>query len=416
MAFSTSHTIDARQHCLLANGNYSVMLDASGSGFSRWHDLAVTRWREDPTGNPWGCYLLLRDEESGAVWAATQQPFGTRTPDDTVDFAPGRASFSRRHHSVHSVLKVAVAADADIELRQLTVSNHGDHTRTLSLTSYEELVLGPIGADNAHPAFSKMFVQTAWDATHALLLATRRRRDDSEAQVWAAHALQVLGRPIDDGCGFETDRARWLGRGRTLRNAQALLPGAKLGSSVGCVLDPIFSLRQHFTLAPRDSVTLLLWTRVADSRDGALALTTQLADGDAAAQLFAAAAQQALDTQRHAGIDAALATRCAHWLRALVSTDATQRAPAAALPAGHGGAPTLWAAGISGDRPIALWCLRDSTELDQVRDLLRAQHYWQQQHFAVDVVLLNRATGTAAETLHAALAPLLDAQHTRLTQ
>jgi cyclic beta-1,2-glucan synthetase len=167
MAFSTSHTIDAQQHCLLGNGSYSVMLDASGSGFSRWRDLAVTRWREDPTGNAWGSYLLLRDEESGTVWAATQQPFGTRTPDDTVDFAPGCAGFSRRHHSVHSVLKVAVAADADIELRQLTVSNHGDHTRTLSLTTYAEPVLGPIGADNAHPAFTKMFVQNAWDATHA---------------------------------------------------------------------------------------------------------------------------------------------------------------------------------------------------------------------------------------------------------
>ncbi len=416
MAFSTPHPVDAPQHGLLSNGNYSVLLDANGSGYSHWGDLAVTRWREDPTSDPWGCYLVLRDEESSAVWGATSQPFGTHTPDDAVDFTPGRVSFSRRHHSVHSVLEIAVAADTDVELRRLTVSNHGDHTRTLSLTTYAELVLGPIGADNAHPAFSKMFVQTEWDATHALLLATRRRRDNSETHIWAAHALQVLGRPVNGDCSYETDRARWLGRGRTLRDAQALLPGSRLSNTVGCVLDPIFSLRQHFTLAPRESVTLLLWTRVADSRDGALALAAQLANGDAAAQLFDGAMTYARDTQQHAGIDAALATRCGHWLRALVSSDATQRAPTADLTRGHGGAPTLWAAGISGDRPIILVCLRDGSALTHVQDLLRAQHHWQQQHFAVDVVLLNRAKGAAADAVDAALAPLLDAQHALLTQ
>ncbi len=415
MASVASHTTDPQQHGLLSNGDYRVMLDASGSGFSRWRELAVTRWREDPTTNPWGCYLLLRDEESGTVWAASQQPLGTRTPDDAVDFAPGRARYTRRHHSVHSVLDIAVAADADIELRQLTVSNHGDHKRTLSLTSYAELVLGPIGADNAHPAFSKMFVQTEWDATHALLLATRRRRDDHTAQVWAAQALQVQGRPIDDGCTYETDRARWLGRGRTLRDAQALLPGGTLSNTVGCVLDPVFSLRQHFTLAPRESVTLLLWTRVADTRAGALALAGQLADGNAAAQLFAAATQRATDAQQRLGIDAALAARCVHWMSALISSDATQRAPAADLARGHGGAPTLWAAGISGDRPIVLLRLRDADAVPQVHDLLLAQRYWQGQHFAVDVVLLNAATGSAADTLHTALTPVLDAQHTLLT-
>ncbi|HVC17363.1 MAG TPA: glycosyl transferase family 36, partial [Rhodanobacter sp.] len=160
---------------LLSNGRYTAILSTSGSGFSRWHGMAVTRWREDPTGDPWGSFLLLRDEADGAVWSVTQQPLGKPRPDDATSFSPGRASFSGRHHSLHSVLDIAVAHDADIELRRLTLSNHGDRTRTLSLTSYAELVLGPIGDDDAHPAFSKMFVQTAWDAPNGLLLATRRR-------------------------------------------------------------------------------------------------------------------------------------------------------------------------------------------------------------------------------------------------
>jgi cyclic beta-1,2-glucan synthetase len=401
---------------LLSNGNYSVMLEDSGSGFSRWRDLAVTRWREDPTVDGWGSYLLLRDEDSGALWSTSQQPYGHRTPDDAIDFSSGRARFSRRHHSVHSVLDVAVASTTDTELRRLTLSNHGDRTRMLSLTTYAELVLGPIGADNAHPAFSKMFVQTEWDAPNAMLLATRRRRDGSEPAVWAAQALRVHGQPAaaGAGAGYETDRGRFLGRGRTLRDALAMQHGATLSCSSGCVLDPVFSLRQSITLAPGTSITLLLWTQLADTRAGALALAAQLGDPAAADRLFADAVKRAEAEQQRLGIDATRGARFAHWMSALISSDGGQRAAPDALARGRGGPPTLWPAGISGDRPIVLLRLDDSAELARVQELLRAQNYWRSQRLAVDVVLLNIADGAAGDALHSALVPLASAQQAQL--
>jgi cyclic beta-1,2-glucan synthetase len=411
MSSISSRTIDMQQRCLLSNGRYSVMLSANGSGFSRWHDLAVTRWREDPTVDGWGSYLLLRDEDSGDVWSASQQPYGTHAPDDSVAFNVGFASFGRRHHSMHSVLDVAVAGDADIELRRLVLSNHGDRTRTLSLTSHAELVLGPIGADNAHPAFSKMFVQTEWDAASGMLLATRRRRDHSEPEVWAVQALQVMGQPAADGIEYETDRARFIGRGRTLRNAQAMQPGATLSGTVGCVLDPIFGLRHRFTLAPGAGITLLLWTRLADSRDGAMALTTQLDDPKAATNVFDSAVQHADNERKQLGIDAARATRFAHWMSALLSNDPHQRAAPEVLARGQGGPPTLWAAGISGDRPIVLLKLDGMAALPQVEELLLAQNYWRGRGLAVDVVILN---ATNDDALQATLDPLVKAQQERL--
>ncbi len=416
MSSAIADNLRAAPHHLLSNGSYTVMLHASGAGFSRWRGQAVTRWREDPTTEPWGTWLLLRDEESAKVWAVTRQPLAISTPDDALAVTPGKLCFVRRHYSVHTTLEIAVASDADVELRRLTVSNHGDHVRTLSLTSYCELVLGPAGADNAHPAFSKLFVQTQWDPAQAMLLATRRQRDNHEPAIWAAQALQVLGRPIDDGCSYETDRARWLGRDRSVRDAQAMAPHAALSGTVGCVLDPVFSLRQHFTLAPRESVTLLLWTRLADSRDGALQLVEQLRDGDAAQRLFADAGQHAQTQLDALDIDAARAAQFAHWLSALVSVDPAQRAGADVIARGVGGAPTLWAKGISGDRPIALVQLDADAALDVVRDVLLAQRYWQSCQLAADVVLLNAASDTAAaDALDAALAPLLETQRSALT-
>jgi cyclic beta-1,2-glucan synthetase len=404
----------AHRRCLLSNGRYSVMLGASGAGFSRWRDLAVTRWREDPTNDAWGMHLLLRDEENGAVWSIARQPYGLPEKAGKVRFEAGRAIFERTHNDVHGRLEIAVDAESDVELRRLTLTNRGKRTRALSVTSYAELVIGPAGADNAHPAFSKMFVQTAWDTAHGVLLATRRRRAGSEPEVWAAHALQIEGQPGTPE--YETDRARFLGRGRNLRDAQAMESDAVLTHTVGCVLDPVFSLRQPVTLTPGASVQLLCWTRLAGSRDDALALATQLGDSHAGDALIAGALRHAQNERERSGIDASQAIRLAHWLDALLVSDAVQRATSDVLTRGRGGPPTLWAAGISGDRPILLVLVAGVSELSRVRQVLMAQDYFRRQQLAIDVVLLNTAKGKRADTLQQAIDPLLTAQQARLKQ
>lgn len=234
---------------LLSNGRYTVMLNAVGSGYSQWRGLAVTRWREDPVVDGWGSYLLLRDEESGETWSPTTQPYGTADGTCAHAFCEGHASMTCRRESLITRLEVAVVADRDVEWRRATLSNTGRRERTISLTSYAELVLGPAGADAAHPAFSKMFVQTEWLERGEILLATRRRRSPSEPEVWAAHRAMAQ-RGAGDGAEYESDRMCFLGRGRTLRGAQAMQTGVTLSGSQGSVLDAVFSLRRHLRIAP----------------------------------------------------------------------------------------------------------------------------------------------------------------------
>ncbi|MGB3839655.1 MAG: glycosyl transferase family 36, partial [Rhodanobacter sp.] len=396
---------------LLGNGRLTTMLGPNGAGFLRWRELAVTRWREDPVTDPWGSFLLLRDEDDGAVWSVTAQPLGVARPDDAVRFAPGLAHYAGRHQSLHHELDVAVAADADIELRRLVLSNHGDRHRRVSLTSYAELVLGPRGDDDSHPAYSKMFVQTDWDDARQLLLATRRKRSDSQATVWAAQALQLLG----DTAGAperETDRARFLGRGRTLRDACAMAPGVALSGTTGCVLDPVWALRRSFTLAPGARVVLLLWTQLADSREGALALHARMQDAQAAERLFTDAAARARGQRQQLGIDDAQAACFARWQDALLVSDASQRAAPDDRARGHGGAPALWGLSISGDRPIALLRADGAAALQRLDALLLAQRWWRAQQLAVDVVVLDRLGEDDAT--RAALAPRIDAQQAQL--
>lgn len=81
---------------LLSNGRYHVMVTNADGGYSRWKDLAVTRWREDSTCDHWGSFCYLRDEQSGEIWSTAYQPTLRQPQNYEVIFSEGRAEFRRR--------------------------------------------------------------------------------------------------------------------------------------------------------------------------------------------------------------------------------------------------------------------------------------------------------------------------------
>ena len=397
---------------LLSNGRYTVMLNAAGSGYSQWNGLAVSRWREDPVGDGWGSYLLLRDEESGDMWSPTIQPYGIAGDGYVAALCDDHVNMACHHGSLTTALDVTVAGDRDIEWRRITLTNDGTRERAISLTSYAELVLGQGAADAAHPAFSKMFVQTEWVEQGHILLATRRRRSSSESEVWAAHRVMTASDP-DGRCDYETDRMRFLGRGRTLRHAQAMQKGAELSKSSGCVLDPIFSLRRHVRIAPGASIQVVFLTALANSRSDVLALIRSLDERDVGDDVLAVAKAHADAQRTRLAISAAQAARFDGLTAALLYANAAFRPVGAQLALGVGGPPVLWGCGISGDRPIVLLRIADASDITCVNELLMSQSYWQAKQLGIDVVLLDTAA-SGGNLLFDALSEYAKTQNDRL--
>jgi len=268
--FHTPHDVVPHTH-LLSNARYAVMLTAAGSGYSRWRGLAVTRWREDVTRDPWGSYVFLRDVQTGHVWSAGHQPTGVDADSYEVTFAEGRAEIVRRDGSLQTTLEVVVSPENDAEVRRVSITNLGDEEREIDVTSYAEIVLAAPAADAAHPAFAKLFVQTEYVPGVGALLATRRPRSPTEPSVWAAHVTVVEGQAVGR-TQYETDRARFLGRGRTVRAPIAVVDGRSLTDTVGTVLDPVFCLRHRLRIPPGTTARVAFWTMVATSRETVLDL------------------------------------------------------------------------------------------------------------------------------------------------
>ena len=387
---------------LLSNGRYSVMMTAAGSGYSRWGDLAVTRWREDPTCDDWGTYIFIRDVDRGAAWSAGYQPTGIEPDSYQATFLEDRIEIIRRDGVITTRLDVTVSPEDDAEARRVTISNSGRRPHEMEVTSYAEVVLTGAAADTAHPAFSNLFVETEFVAEVGAVLATRRRRSPDDPPVWAAH-LSVVDDDIVSSTQFETDRARFLGRGRDVHAPIAIIEGQPLSNTAGAVLDPVFSLRRRFMLAPGATARVTFWTLIASSRDEVLALVDRHHDAAAFDRASTLAWTQAQVQLFHLGIDVDEANLYQRLAGHLLYANPALRPSSEILAQSEGGPEGLWAHGISGDLPIVVCRIDDITDLQIVRQLLHAHEYWRMKQLAVDLVILNEHVVSYEQDLHAAL-------------
>jgi cellobiose phosphorylase len=373
---------------LLSNGRYHVMLTNAGGGYSRWKEIAVTRWSEDSTCDSWGTFCYLRDLGSDTLWSATHQPTRSRADSFEAIFSEGRAEFRRRDHGIEAYTEIVVSPEDDIELRRLRLTNLGRSRRTIEVTSYAEVVLAPAAADLHHPAFSKLFVQTELLGDAPALLCTRRPRSPEEPAPWMFHLMAVHGAEASTA-SHETDRARFIGRGRSLAAPRALRERGPLSGTSGSVLDPVAATRRVITLEPEQTATIDMVYGVADARDGCLALLAKYGDRRLADRVFELAWTHSQVVLRQLNASESEAQIYARLASAVVYSQPGLRADASVILGNRRGQSGLWGYAISGDLPIVLLQVGDGANIDLVRQMVQAHAWWRLKGLAVDLVIWN---------------------------
>lgn len=375
---------------LLSNGCYHLVLTQAGGGYSRWKEFAVTRWREDSTCDNWGLFSYVRDVATGEFSSISYKPTGGVVENFKTVFSEAYAEYTNRSSTLllglHS--EVVVSPEDDIELRRMRIHNHTKVRRTIEFTSYVEIVLAPQATDLAQPAFSNLFVET--ECLHSLqaILATRRSQDGLQKQPWLCHLLNVYSEGSYT-LSFETDRARFVGRGRTLAEPLAMIETGDLSNTMGAVLDPIVAIRCRLTLEPEAFVILDLLTGISDTRSNCIALIKKYQDHRLANRIFELAwthGQVLLHQLNISEADAQLFSRLAS---AIIYASNTRRADPKILASNTRGQSGLWSYSISGDLPIVLLHIEDSANIELVRQLIQAQAYWRRKGLDVDLFILN---------------------------
>lgn len=383
--FRSPHTTSPHTQ-FLSNGRYTAALTHAGGGYSTWRGLTITRQREDRTSDAGAHFIYLRDPWSGHVWSPTYQPICQEPDSYEAIFDLDKVTYRARNGDFETQLQITVSSEDDVEVRRLSIVNRGNRPREIEVTSYAEIALARAEDDFAHPTFGKLFIETEFDAQSVGLLFSRRPRGSDEAPAWVFHVLGVEGR-LGGAVEWETDRARFIGRGRSPANAAAL-DGRALSGSTGAVLDPVAALRDRVRLAPGAVVRVTFATGVAADRASALGLARKYRDGSAATRAFSMAFTHVHIALQHLGLTDDHAILFDRLASRLFGADASCISPAD-LALNTLGQPGLWGYAISGDLPIALVRLTDADALPLIRQLLLAQEYWRVKGLRADVVILN---------------------------
>ncbi len=384
---------------LLSNGRYHVMVTAAGGGSSRWKELAVTRWQPDASRDNWGSFCYLRDCDDGTVWSTTFQPTLAEPDSYEVVFSEGRAEFRRSDHGLDMYTEVVVSPEDDVEVRRTRITNKGSSTRTIELTSYCEVVLAPAASDAAHPAFSKLFVQTEVLRESSAILCARRARTKGEATPSMLHMMAVHDARILE-LSFETDRLQFIGRGNSTLAPQAMGQCVTLSGQAGSVLDPVVAIRYRIEIAPGQVASVDIVTGVCDTREGALHLVDKYQDRHLAERVFELSwthSQVVLRQLNASESDAQLYARLANTI---IYPDAALRADPATLARNQRGQSGLWAYAISGDLPIVLLQITDNGNIELVRQLVQAHAYWRLKGLVVDLVIWYEDLAGYRQLLH----------------
>jgi cyclic beta-1,2-glucan synthetase len=383
---------------LLGRLPYTIMLSQCGGGYSRFEDLAVTRWRADGTRDATGQFCYVKDVTTQRVWSAAYQPVCAQADSYQALLATDRVTFHRTDGEIETRTEIAIVPQDSAEVRRVTLINNGTERREIELTSYGEVVLAPANADRAHPAFGNLFVETEWHEWCSTVSATRRPRSAQERRLWCAHVV-AAGSERVGAISYETDRARFLGRGRTPRDPLALVEDGALSGTTGAVLDPIFALRVRVALDPGQSAAVAFTTLVATSREQLFVLADRYNHPHAAQRALDLAWTATQVELRELGITPADAAVFQDLAGQLFYPNQALRAPQNELLENRGSQPRLWAQGISGDWPIVLASIDSQDGLPTLRQLFAAHRYWRRRGMTVDLVVLNERSHSYLQEL-----------------
>ncbi len=400
--FKTPHTPIPKVQ-LLSNGRYHVMITNAGGGYSRFQELAVTRWREDSTRDNWGTFCYIRDTTNGEFWSIAYQPTLKQPERYEAIFSDARVEFRRRDNEIDTHTQIAVSPEDDIELRRVRITNRSRKPRELDINSYAEIVLAEPAADALHPAFANLFVQTEIIRERQTILCTRRPRSKDEPSHWMFHLMALHGKP-NKGVSYETDRLKFIGRGNTLADPQAMRWSENISETLsntqGSVLDPIAAIRCRVKLDAGESVMIDIVSGISDTREQALGLSEKYHDQRLADRVFDLAWTHSQVVLRQINASEADAQLYGQLAGCVIYSNSSLRADQKIIIKNRRGQSGLWGYAISGDVPIVLLQIGDHANIELVRQLEQAHAYWRLKGLAVDLMIWNEDNAIYRQFLH----------------
>nr|MDO8118667.1 glucoamylase family protein [Candidatus Sigynarchaeota archaeon] len=384
---------------LLSNGRYHVMINNAGSGYSRWKDLFLTRWREDICQDMLGFFTFLSNSKARSTTSVGYQPVVHKSSNYKVVFSSGRAEIFNSDEVLSTHTTVVVSPEADLEMRHIEITNTTNDQTQVQILTYLEVVLSSLHEDEGHPSFNKLFIETETYPELWTVIARRRKRSPDKKHPIIFHSFFSTS-DFHSEATYETSRERFIGRYQQLKGPSAARGTVRLSNTTGNVLDPIMSICHSFVLEPEQKAGFYAILGVADSVDHALTIIERYRNKHISDRVFDIAWAFEQQFIRQHDIDESDASMFEQLAGSIVYASSKRRADGSIILKNKKGQDGLWAINISGDLPIVLVTIKDPSRINLIRQAVKAHEYWRAKGIDVDMVIVNQDYSGYRQVLH----------------
>lgn len=398
---------------VLSNGQYSVLLNDRGSGFSRFKNIMLGRYRKI-SADHYGTYLYIRNLRNDHLWSATYSPLDVMPEKYHVSFASDKIKYIRLDDAIETATEITVLKDRSGEIRRFTFTNNSPLDVDLEITTYGEVVLAPAAEDENHRVFNAMKIASEFDRTHEALIFNRPGSNNSTYyllhRLWTEGADWKLDNSSDI-IEYETSRIKFLGRGNSLRHADVIDSHRTLSGTVGTTLDPIMSMRRRLHIPAGKTTQAFILTAFGKSREQLLQLAEQYqtpVDVEHAFKISSVFNNMRTSLTLLKGSQMRLYNNISKYM-AQTATLGSQRI--SSLAQNTLSQSSLWRFGISGDLAILLLEIDSQERSGFAKEMLRAFEYFKIHGLLLDMVFINDAPEREREGLTHFIRNIANTEH-----
>lgn len=379
---------DSPQLLVLSNGEYSTMITASGSGYSKKNDTMLYRWKGNSTSDDSGMFFYIKNLNSNDYWSSTFEPCKTLGDKYEAEFNLDKAKFLRKDGNIETEMELCISPEENFEIRKLSLSNLSDKGRSLEITSYMEITLAAFSADAVHPAFSNLFIQTEYDEAENILIGSRRGRVKGAKVPYIFHKIVAEGE-LEGSITYETSRINFIGRNRELKSPLAMDNDKSLNNTVGTVLDPIMSMRVRVRLEPNSKREIYFITGICDSKVQILDICRENDNYSSLNKVFKNYSITAQLELKKLGIRSGKANVFQSVASEIFFLTSNRKNREEYITNIEKHQKDLWAYGISGDLPIIMVVIENDKDINLVFDMIKFHYYLKLKGVKLDLVIYN---------------------------
>ena len=414
---------------VVSNGLYTVLLNDRGSGFSRYRNILVNRYRKISADHH-GTYLYIRNLRDDKLWCNTYSPLDVMPSQYRVSFASDKISFMRVDGDIETKTEITVVKDYFAEIRRFTFTNNSELDVDLEITSYGEVVMAPRDVDAAHRVFNSMKILSEYDADHESLVFSKPSQNEQDGYYYVIHKLFVdneeFGMNAESSerqtqnkyniqnsslVEYETSRIKFLGRGGSIRHAHVIDNHRTLSNTVGTTLDPIMSMRRRIHIPAGKAVSAFIITGFSKAKEQLFQLVEQYHN---AVDIEDAFKKSSVFNNMRTGMSLLKGSQMRLYnsiSKYILQTATFGNQRQEVLAKNKLSQSGLWRFGISGDHAIVLMEIDDINKSGFAKEMLRAFEYYKVHGMALDLVFINDVPGNDHDGLTHFIRNMANTEH-----